>query len=283
MKQILVKWSLIVLAFLVAGAVNGQPVLNQAGLNQGELIRQIVTRNDDNILGFQKLNHSGLENTVLAIQLGNENKAILNQCHDPFAEQSSLIFSYQQGAFNEMTIGQIGTGNTLFGFQLGYVTREWNTVSFTGRLEQMFSVYRTSCKDTWNAGERNIQDLYQEGSDNLLVAMQLGNDNLIQAGQKGIHNYLLILQSGSFNTLTGYEQSNQSDDMLTDTIIQEGDFLTISATGTSRFKLNGNSFTQRGANLSLEVNNDFINTTGGMEVIQTGRDMKVVIDQSYFL
>ena len=39
---------------------------------------------------------------------------------------------------------------------------------------------------------------------------------------------------------------------------------------------------QTGTNLSFELNSDLINTAGGINVKQTGKDMKVVIDQSYF-
>jgi len=39
---------------------------------------------------------------------------------------------------------------------------------------------------------------------------------------------------------------------------------------------------QTGTNLSIEINNSLLNSLGGVEINQSGKDMKVVIDQSYF-
>jgi len=93
---------------------------------------------------------------------------------------------------------------------------------------------------------------------------------------------LFALQKGSNNLLTGYKQENESDQVLSDRVIQIGDNLTLKSDEVSKSSVNGNTFLQTGRNLSLEIKSDLINSAGGMDVKQTGKDMKVVIDQSYF-
>lgn len=255
---------------------------------ENEAIHQIRTSGMADILSFQTQNRD-VSNLVLTQQIGNQNKASVNQqAESGFGNQS---YSIQQGNSNEMNVGQIGAGNLLLGFQLGYITSELgrqqgNHFGFgleNGNGNAYAYGHGSSDANSVVEGERNKLTITQEGTNNGVVAVQRGSDNTISAEQKGTNNYLLLLQKGKNNSVTGYRQENTSDKMLLETVIQEGEGLSLNTSDVSKSKPNGNTFIQSGMNLSLQVNNEFANTLGGIEINQTGRDMKVVVDQSYFI
>jgi len=254
------------------------------GKNQekDEAIQQIRTSGLADILSFQTQNRD-VNNMVLTQQIGVQNRASVNQQTEAgFGNQS---YSIQQGTSNEMTIGQIGKDNLFLSYQLGYSTSLESRIGQNNLLDfgsTGANILENTSTQSLVSGEGNKQTVNQEGSNNAVMAIQEGNDNTISAGQKGTNNKLLILQNGNKNTVTGYQQENTTATDLFDTIIQEGEGLSLNTTGVSKSKPNGNTFMQNGANLSLQVNNEFANTLGGIEINQTGHDMKVVVDQSYF-
>lgn len=253
-----------------------------------ESIQQIRTSGLADILSFQMQNQ-GISNVSLTQQIGNWNKTSVNQQSDVSSYFSNQAYSIQLGNSNEMSIGQIGTGNLLLGFQLGYITSE---LVLGNKNDQFKSVienretstieYESANNQTVIVGEGNLLKVSQLGNKNAIVAIQQGSENSIEADQNGNNNYLVISQKGNNNEVAGYKQENISDRPLAETIIQEGEGLSLNAFETSKSKPNGNSFIQKGINLSLEVNNQFANSLGGIEVSQSGHDMKVVVDQSYF-
>lgn len=261
------------LFLLIVYPVYSQDIINSLNVGTNESIHQISTNGIADILSFQTLNR-GTGSFVLLQQTGNQNTSSINQQSDP--GQSNQSYAYQQGSFNEMSVGQIGSSNLLLGFQLGYLANEVN--SSPGILP---AVSVSGAVDAGQKGDGNMLEVSQEGENNGIMAVQQGNDNSISAEQKGTNNYLLILQKGTNNSVTGYIQENSSGRNF-DTIIQEGESLSLEATGVSTSKATGNIFSQSGINLSLQVNNGFVNSLGGIEITQTGKDMKVIVDQSYF-
>ncbi len=262
------------LFLLIVYPVYSQDIINSLNVGTNESIHQISTSGIADILSFQTLNQ-GTGSFVLIQQTGIQNTSSINQQSDP--GQSNQSYAYQQGNYNEMSVGQVGTSNLLLGFQLGYLANEVN--SSAGILP---SISISGALDVGLKGDGNMLEVSQEGENNGIMAVQQGNDNSISAEQKGTNNYLLILQKGTNNSVTGYIQENSLGRNF-DTIIQEGESLSLEATGVSTSKAIGNIFSQSGINLSLQVNNGFVNSLGGIEITQTGKDMKVVVDQSYFL
>ena len=258
---------------LIVYPVYSQDIINSPNVGTNESIHQISTSGIADILSFQTMNR-GTGSFVLIQQTGNQNTSNINQQSDP--GQSNQSYAYQQGSFNEMSVGQIGSSNLLLGFQLGYLA---NQVNSSPGILPLVSV--SGAVDGGQKGDGNMLEVSQEGENNGFMAVQQGNDNSISAEQKGTNNYLLILQKGTNNSVTGYIQENSSGRNF-DTIIQEGESLSLEATGVSTSKAMGNIFSQSGINLSLQVNNGFVNSLGGIEIAQTGKDMKVVVDQSYF-
>jgi hypothetical protein len=253
-----------------------------AGFSQGVInlgvtdpIRQISTNGIDNILSFQTLNR-GTGSFVLIQQTGDQNTASINQKSDPGpTNQSNQSYTFQQGNLNELSVGQIGSGNLLLGFQLGYLA------SVNSNQGILPSVSVSEAADGGQKGDSNTLEVSQDGKNNGIMAVQRGDNNTISAGQKGSDNYLLILQNGTHNSVKGYKQESWSGRNF-DSIIQEGESLSIEATGVSTSKAMGNIFSQSGSELALKVNNGIINSHGGIEVTQTGIGMTVVIDQSFF-
>ena len=281
------KQYLIFLLFYLANLTLGmtQDIPGTQNLETIDVIRQISTNMPDNILSFQMLNRTG--NYAFTQQVGNQNTTRINQMNDPGSDLANQSVSIQHGTLNEMTVGQIGNGNTFLGFQLGYLAAWLSQRSLCasdyGSESALWETGTYNYTDILTGGERNKLTLTQEGINNYLMAVQMGDDNFISAGQRGSNNYLMILQRGVYNSVTGYEQRNTSETILFDTIVQEGERLSLSATGISGSRFTGNTFIQTGTDLSLQVNNDLINQAGGgMEVRQTGRDMNIVVDQSYF-
>ena len=262
-----------------------QEFINNPGMETNEAIHQISVPGINDILSFQTLNQ-GVRNYASTLQIGNQNKATVHQQNELSAETGNLSFTAQSGNSNELTIGQIGSGNLMLGIQLGSLT------TLTGIQKDISIGVENGCVFTSvfpmeRNGyavevERNKMIISQNGNNNGVMAIQKGTDNFISAEQTGNNNYLLILQKGTRNSVTDYKQANQSEQFLFDKIIQIGDNLSLKADGASTYKPEENTFTQTGSNLSLEVNNSLLNTVGGVEIKQTGYDMKVVVDQSFF-
>jgi len=283
MKQ---KSIILLLCLLVFRVGFSQDIINNISLETSEAIHQISTSGFENIVSFQTLNQ-GISNFALTQQIGDQNKASVNQKSDPGAGLTNQSYTFQQGNYNEMTIGQIGSGNLLLSFQIGYLSSEispYQSNLFGFGLETSVEPKGTTneSNSTRTFGERNKLIVIQEGSNNGIMALQQGDDNSISAEQKGINTYLVIIQNGNMNKVSEYKQENSSETNLYDTVIQNGESLSLNVSDVSRAKQTGNIFSQSGTNLSLHVNNEFVNSLGGIEITQTGTDMKVVIDQSYF-
>ena len=113
--------SILLLILLICNSVFCQNKGKNQEKAEHEAIQQIRTSGLADILSFQTQNRD-INNMVLTHQIGDQNKASINQqAESGFGNQS---YSIQQGNSNEMTVGQIGSGNVLLGFQLGYVTSE---------------------------------------------------------------------------------------------------------------------------------------------------------------
>lgn len=264
-----------------------QEVINDLSTEKSRAIHQIATSGFENILNFQSLNQ-GTSNFVLTQQIGDQNKANVKQQNNTGASLTNQSYTIQQGNANELTVGQIGSGNLLLSFQLGYLANKaginknspanFGIENFVGNAPS----FGSSTETNETLGERNKLEVSQDGENNGILTVQQGDDNLINAEQKGSNNYLVVIQNGKNNSVTGYKQENSSEKILFDTVIQKGENLSLDASDASKSKPNGNLFSQSGSNLSLQVNNGFINSLGGIEIAQTGKDMKVVVDQSYF-
>lgn len=270
--------------------VNFLPAFSQGTLqvsesSDNESVQQIRISGLSDILSFQ-IQNQGIGNMAMAQQIGNWNKSSVNQKSDDGSAFANQAYSIQQGNTNEMTIGQIGSGNLLLGFQLGYLTKVYSQPQPNLSGLELGSFAGTSLDNNSGlsgiTGDNNKLTIVQEGTNNNVLAIQQGSGNSISAGQKGINNYLLLRQNGSKNLVTDYMQGNNSENILFDTVIQQGERLSLSATDASKSKPNGNSFIQTGENLSLQVDNQITNTMGGIAINQTGHDMKVVVDQSFF-
>jgi hypothetical protein len=261
-----------------------QEVINNTGTESNEAIQQIRTPSIDNILIFQNMN-KGISNYAFAQQTGNYNTVSINQQNDVGPSAANQSYTVQQGNSNEMTIGQMGNGNLLLSFQLGYLA-----ILAGGGLQNNIQLGNSNASSALSGeitgfttkGERNKLNISQTGNNNGVMAVQQGTDNSLSVEQDGANNYLFALQKGTNNSVTGYKQENNSEEILFEKIIQIGDYLSLKTDESSMAKPTGNTFTQTGTNLSIEVNNNLLNTVGGVEINQTGRDMKVVIDQSYF-
>jgi len=267
-----------------------QDIINDLSLGTSESIQQISTGGFGNILGLQTLNQD-VSNFVQTQQVGNQNIANINQKNSTGTTSANQSYTFQQGNANELSVDQIGSGNLLLSFQLGYLASEagrtqGNHYGFglgNGEGNAYAYGHQHTASNYIVEGERNKLTINQDGTNNGVMAIQMGTDNTISAKQKGKNNYLAILQNGNNNSVTGISQENSSDKLLFDTFIQVGENLSYNATEDSKPKPNGNKTNQSGINLSLQVNNAFVNSLGGIEITQTGKDMSVVIDQSYFL
>lgn len=258
-----------------------QEIINITGADTNGTIQQITLPGINDILGFQTLNRN-TGNYVSLQQSGNQNTTSINQQSGVSLEMTNQAYTVQSGNSNELTLGQIGSGNLLLGFQLGYLatlneTQQDNQTTVpTGFVESLIAGNTISPE-----GDGNKMTLTQTGNNNGIMAIQQGSDNTISAEQTGNNNYLLTIQKGSNNSITDYKQENTTGLVLYDKIVQTGDYLTLKSDIAS-MSGSGNTFMQTGTHLSLEMNSDLINSPGGIQVTQTGKDMKVVIDQSYF-
>ncbi len=261
-----------------------QEILNNPTTEVIPEVQQIRTAGLDQLLQQQLVQQSS-SNYIMTSQTGTGNKAMVNQLNDQSSALSNQSQLIQSGNFNEFTIGQVGSGNILLAFQLGYLSfnsgvTTTQSLPLIGTLFE--SLFSTESSGSLSTGERNKLDLNQSGTGNGAFTLQQGNDNKISAGQTGKNNFLLVLQNGNYNSVEGYLQVNVTEQPLFDSILQNGEHLKLTSSGASDFKLSGNSFIQSGTNLSIQVNNEFLNTTNGVEISQTGRDMEVIVDQSYF-
>jgi len=278
-----------ILIFILLSILPGytQAIVNNPGTSTNDGIRQIKLAGIEDIMSYQTANQTA-SNYVSIQQTGNQNKANIHQQQGSGFDMSNQSYTIQSGNSNELTLGQIGSGNVMLGFQLNYLAtlnpenqKDYQTGMAINNV--LTGVTSNETNGYVVEGERNKMSIIQNGNNNGVMAVQQGSDNTISAEQTGNNNYLLTLQKGTNNSLTGYKQENGSDQILYDRVIQIGDNLTLKSDEVSKSSVNGNTFMQTGTNLSLEINSNLINTAGGMEVKQTGRDMKVVIDQSYFL
>ena len=279
----------ILIIFILLSVLPGyaQGILNNSGSTTNDAIQQIQVSGLEDIMSYQTTNQAA-SNYVSIQQTGNQNKVNINQQQVSGFDMSNQSYTIQSGNSNELTLGQIGSGNVLLGFQLNYLA----TQVTKNQQENQTGVVINNVLDAGISndangyvveGERNKMNIMQNGNNNGVMAVQQGSDNTISAEQTGNNNYLLALQKGTNNSLTGYKQENETDQLLYDRVIQIGDNLTLKSDEASKSSVNGNTFIQTGTNLTLEINSNLINTAGGMDVKQTGKDMKVVIDQSYFL
>ncbi|MEI7504554.1 MAG: hypothetical protein WCJ61_14845 [Paludibacter sp.] len=265
--------------------VHSQEIINNTGTSTNGVIQQISVPGIDDILSFQTLN-KGVNNYVSAQQIGSQNAVTINQKNGASSDMSNQSYTVQSGNSNELSIGQIGSGNLLLGFQLGYLAT-LTTINPNNQIVTPANFLNDfTTNNNGNAsmivGENNKMSIMQNGVKNGVVAIQQGTGNSISAEQMGNNNYLLAMQKGSNNTISEYKQENTSNQNMFDRIIQVGDNLNVSSGNTSNTNTIGNTIVQTGANLALELNNDLLNSIGGVKISQTGTDMKVVIDQSFF-
>lgn len=233
---------------------------------------------------FQALN-AGTLNFTKTQQIGIQNKVNVLQ---ESSRDGLLNHSYniQEGNLNEVTVSQIGNGNMLSSFQVGYtvseaVRQQGDCYGFGLGNQNLYEYDEQSADLSINVGEKNKLTFNQNGTNNLVLVFQQGSDNTISAEQQGANNYMILYQKGKNNIITGYNQANISNKILYDVVIQEGEKLVLNASEAST-KPNGNTFIQSGSNLSLQVDNKFANNLGGLAIIQSGKDMKVIVDQSFF-
>jgi len=265
--------------------VYSQDIINNTGSSTNGVIQQINVPGIEDIVNFQKLN-PGVNNYVSAQQIGNQNAVNVNQNNGTSSDMTNQSYTVQAGNSNVLTIGQIGSGNLLLGFQLGYLA----TLAATNTNNQLEApanfVFDFTANNVGNAtlivGKNNKMSIMQKGKNNGVMAVQQGTGNFISAEQLGNNNYLLAMQKGSNNEINEYKQANTSDKNLFDRIIQVGDKLSVTSENASIATAIGNTIIQTGTNLALEINNDLLNSIGGVKIDQKGTDMKVVIDQSFF-
>jgi hypothetical protein len=279
---------LLLISLLSITSCFSQDILTNYYRLSNDQIQQISASGISSILALQDLNY-GLNNKAIELQNGNENSVVVKQTADPTAALPNQSYNYQLGNHNSLSLDQTGGGNILLSFQFGYLTEESFRRSVTAYGLNLNPLYGEGKKikpdkKLYNlgSGEGNKIEVSQDGSNNGILAVQEGDDNLISAGQKGINNYLLVIQKGNENSVTGYNQENTTEQNLYDSIIQQGDNLSITTDGVARNTPIENIFCQTGTNLSIDVHNEFLNSSKGLEVVQKGRDMKIVIDQSYF-
>jgi hypothetical protein len=264
---------------------NSQETINNSGLVTNEAIQQIQTLGIDNIMNFQALNQ-GFSNYALIQQTGNQNNTSISQQNNAGFSMNNKSYIVQTGTSNGLNVVQVGTGNLLLGFQLGYIAplaeNQQGSQSRTYN-SNVSALIQNAESAIQSGGEDNKIIISQNGINNGVSAIQLGSYNTITAEQKGNNNYLSALQNGTNNSVTNYKQGNESEQVLFDTIIQIGDNLNLTTDGVANSTPAVNKFTQTGTNLSFQLTTSLLNTGTGVEINQIGHDMKVIVDQSYFL
>jgi len=217
-------------------------------------------------------------------QLGIYNTAKLSQ-----TEGSDLISSpnssnsFQQGDYNLVDLTQKGNQNILYSFQVGFLASIPSTEStdntLSGTILPTLLNLNAGSTGIFSNGNNNTLISSQEGISNKFLSIQQGSNNYIQADQIGNYNNLVVQQVGNNNRVENFVQNNIKGE--SDNITQIGDNNTLNSID----KLNtlyGNNYIQNGTNLSITLNNSTLSATGGITVNQTGHDMSVVIDKSYF-
>ena len=212
-------------------------------------------------------------------QLGNYNTARLTQTQESdLLSSPNSSNSFQQGDNNLADLTQKGNQNVLFCFQLGYLTSASTTESTDITPSTLLNLNANST-GLFTNGNNNTLISSQEGNSNKFVSIQQGSNNYIQAEQVGNNNNLLVQQVGTNNRVENFVQNNTLGE--NDTVYQTGENITLNSINTSN-TLYGNNYMQNGTNLSITLNNTTTNSLGGITVNQTGHDMSVVIDKSYF-
>ena len=247
-------------------------------------IQQIGSTEIIDVLSIQNANPT-FRNMANIQQLGNNNTASINQsATNEFADPNQAQL-FQDGSQNMADITQKGGNNQLLTYQLGYLSTKFdqsNTVPVLETLTSYFPLINYVFGDLSTA-ENNTVICSQEGSSNGLLTLQVGTDNYISATQTGQNNYLVATQIGQSNHLVDFKQENQSSsEFLLESVTQLGRNNLIEFSGTINGQIYGNSYAQSGDNLAIKLNTSLISSIGGMNITQTGHDMNVVIDQSYF-
>jgi hypothetical protein len=268
MKTILVVFSVLFLIFDTRGQVNK----NQINISEFE-----------NSLANQPFNADPTYNSSIT-QLGNYNTAKLIQTQEQdLSSNPNTSNSYQQGNFNLVDLTQKGSENVLFSFQLGYSipghsTENKENTQTDAKLASVLN-FNASSANMFSDGNNNTLISSQEGNSNKILSIQQGSNNYIHAEQLGNDNNLVAQQVGTNNRVENFIQNNNHGE--SDIISQVGENITLNSISPSN-SLYGNNYSQNGTNLSITLNNSTFNTLGGLKVSQTGHDMKIVIDQSYF-
>lgn len=133
-----------------------------------------------------------------------------------------------------------------------------------------------------DCGNGNLVSITQLGYDNRVMTVQQGSCNMLSLTQIGYNNGFFAWQVGDYNWIDGYRQQNYSENSLFDKLVQVGEFLHFDARGLEGSGWSENRVTQIGSNLSFRINAVLPGSGDGIKVNQTGRDMRVVIEQSYF-
>lgn len=133
-----------------------------------------------------------------------------------------------------------------------------------------------------DCGNGNLVSITQLGYNNRVLTVQQGSCNMLSLTQIGYNNGLVAWQVGESNWIDGYTQQNYSENSLCDRLVQVGEFLHFDARGLAGSGWSENRVTQIGNNLSFQINAVLPGSGEGIKVTQTGKDMRVVIEQSYF-
>lgn len=261
-------------------SVNSQ-VQNNCEIETKNSIQQIRNSVIESRMKSQIWNNQDANNYVLLKQSGDQNKANIKQQQTNYSEMNNQSYNIQFGNYNELTVEQIGSGNVLLSSQLGLTANNKNKLEFKKEFDQK-DLPLIPNNEYFVDGERNKMNLMQNGNNNSVQAIQQGTDNSISAIQEGNFNNLQMFQKGVHNTINDYTQQNKSAQTLFDKIIQVGENNSLETNGAVNGGMAGNTFTQFGTNLALELNNELLNTIGGIEINQKGKEMKVVIEQSFF-
>jgi len=257
--------------------------LFQVFIAQGQVNIPQISRSEVESSGTLQPNAEQL-NISSITQLGNFNTAKLSQ-----TEGSELIFSpnssnsFQYGDYNQVDLTQKGNQNVLYSFQVGYLTATSATENtdntLSGTMLPALLNLNAGSTGLFSVGNNNTLFSTQDGTSNKFLSIQQGSNNYIQADQIGNNNNLVIQQVGNNNRVEDFVQNNIKGE--SDNISQIGDNNTLNSINTLN-SLSGNNYIQNGTNLSITMNNSTLSSIGGITVNQTGHDMSVVIDKSYF-
>ena len=250
---------------------------------QGQVNIPQISTSEVESSGTLQLNAEQL-NISSITQLGNYNTAKLSQIEKiELISSPNSSNSFQYGDYNQVDLTQKGNQNILFSFQAGYLATSFSSENtentLTGVLVPTMLKLNAGSTGLFSSGNNNTLVSTQDGISNKFLSIQQGSNNYIQADQIGNNNNLVVQQVGNNNRVEDFVQNNIKGE--SDNITQIGDNNTLNSID----KLNtlyGNNYIQNGTNLSITLNNSTLSATGGITVNQTGHDMSVVIDKSYF-